>query len=91
MRATLSPEVKLLIGLMTYSMYFYFYIQLHVTKIEELGAGSVYCQIIDIIHPGKVSMNKVNWKAKNEYEFISNLKILQTAFDKVGIKRYVEV
>jgi len=91
MRAILSPEVKLLIGSMTSLMYFYFYIQLHVTKIEELGAGSVYCQIIDIIHPGKVSMNKVNWKAKNEYEFISNLKILQTAFDKVGIKRYVEV
>ena len=36
-------------------------------------------------------MNKVNWKAKNEYEFINNLKILQTAFDKVGVKRYVEV
>lgn len=36
-------------------------------------------------------MNKVNWKAKNDYEFINNLKILQTAFDKVGVKRYVEV
>ncbi len=56
-----------------------------------LGAGSVYCQIIDVIHPGKIALNKLNWKAKNDYEFIQNLKILQTAFSKIGIKRYVEV
>lgn len=36
-------------------------------------------------------MNKVNWRAKNDYEFISNLKLLQSAFEKVGVKRYVEV
>ncbi len=36
-------------------------------------------------------MAKVNWKAKNDYEFIGNLKILQNAFDKIGIKRHVEV
>ncbi len=36
-------------------------------------------------------MNKVNWRAKNDYQFIQNLKILQSAFDKIGIKRYVEV
>jgi RP/EB family microtubule-associated protein len=36
-------------------------------------------------------MNKVNWKAKNDYEFINNLKLLQTAFEKVGVKRYVDV
>lgn len=36
-------------------------------------------------------MNKVNWRAKKDYEFISNLKLLQSAFEKVGIKRYVEV
>lgn len=40
-------------------------LELNLTKIEQLGAGSVYCQIVDVIHPGKVSMNKVNWKAKN--------------------------
>ena len=51
----------------------------------------MYCQIVDVIHPGKVSMSKINWKAKNDYEFISNLKLLQNAFDKIGIKRHVEV
>lgn len=61
------------------------------TKIEQLGSGAVYCQIVDVIHPGKIALNKVNWRAKNDYEFIANLKILQSAFDKIGIKRYVEV
>jgi RP/EB family microtubule-associated protein len=65
--------------------------QLNLTKIEQLGSGAVYCQIVDSVHPGKVSMNKVNWKAKNDYEFIANLKILQSAFEKVGIKKHVEV
>lgn len=36
-------------------------------------------------------MAKVNWKAKNDYEFIGNLRLLQDAFKKIGIKRYVEV
>jgi RP/EB family microtubule-associated protein len=65
--------------------------QINLTKIEELGSGAVYCQVIDAIYPGKVSMSKVNWRAKNDYEFIGNYKVLQNAFEKLGIKRYIEV
>jgi RP/EB family microtubule-associated protein len=36
-------------------------------------------------------MAKVSWKAKADYEFLNNYKILQTAFDKFGIKRYIDV
>lgn len=46
---------------------------------------------MDVIYPGKIAINKVNWKAKLDYEFINNLKILQSAFDKLGIKRYIDV
>ncbi len=65
--------------------------QINLTKIEELGSGAVYCQIVDVVNPGKVALSKVNWKAKADYEFLNNYKILQNAFDKVGIKRYIEV
>ena len=36
-------------------------------------------------------MGKVNWKARNEYDFIGNLKILQASFLKLNIKRHIEV
>lgn len=65
--------------------------QLNLTKIEELGSGAVYCQILDVVHPGKVAMSKVNWRAKVDYEFLNNYKVLQNGFDKSGIKRYIEV
>jgi len=36
-------------------------------------------------------MSKVNWQAKNDYEYVYNYKILQTAFQKNGITRHVDV
>jgi len=40
-------------------------IQLNLSKIEQLGSGAVYCQIVDVVHPGKIVMSKINWKAKS--------------------------
>jgi microtubule-associated protein, RP/EB family len=50
----------------------------------------VYCQIIDAIHPNTVQIGKVNWLAKHDYEYAANYKILQNAFQKAGIARYVD-
>jgi hypothetical protein len=36
-------------------------------------------------------MGKVNWNAKHDYEYTYNYKILQTAFQKKGIARHVDV
>lgn len=40
---------------------------LEVTKIEQLGTGAVYCNLIDAMFPGKVAMQRVNWRARNEW------------------------
>jgi len=36
-------------------------------------------------------MHKVNWSAKQTFEFVANYKILQTAFTKVNIEKHVDV
>jgi len=46
---------------------------------------------MDALYPGTFAFSKVKWNAKHEYEFVENYKILQNAFDKNGVKRYIEV
>ena len=36
-------------------------------------------------------MNKIVWGAKHEFEFVNNYKVLQSAFDKNGIQRHIDV
>jgi len=33
-----------------------------VTKIEQLGSGSIYCHLLDAAYPGKVPLNKIKWQ-----------------------------
>ncbi|EGR33268.1 hypothetical protein IMG5_057330 [Ichthyophthirius multifiliis] len=61
--------------------------QLRITKIEQLGTGAIYCQLFDILFPGKIQLSKLNWKANQEYEFINNFKILQTGFAKLNVPK----
>lgn len=65
--------------------------KININDIEHCCTGAVYCQILDSIHPGKVKMNKVNWKAKHEHEFTNNFKILQEAFNEIKITKHIEI
>lgn len=65
--------------------------QLNLAKVEQCTNGAVYCSVVDACHPGKVSMRKVNWMARNDPEIIANYKVLQQAFDRCGIERHVDV
>ena len=60
-------------------------LDLHLKKIEELASGTVYCQFMDMLFPGKLTLAKVNFEAKHEHEFLKNFKVFQQAATKMGI------
>lgn len=66
-------------------------LDLNFQKIEQTASGAMACQICDIIFPGSIPMQKINWSAKSDYEFIQNYKLLQNAFDKHNVARHVDV
>mmetsp|Transcript_17462 Transcript_17462/g.25807 ORF Transcript_17462/g.25807 Transcript_17462/m.25807 type:complete len:327 (+) Transcript_17462:130-1110(+) len=66
-------------------------LKLNLTKIEETASGAVACQLTDYIYPGTIPMSRVNWDARSDYEFVQNYKLLQAAFKKKKIQRYVDV
>lgn len=66
-------------------------LSLNLVKIEETASGAVACQLLDIMYPGQVPMHKINWSAKQDFEFVSNYKVLQTCFTKLGVERHVDV
>ena len=43
------------------------------------------------MYPGKIALSRVNWNAKQDYEIISNFKLLQISFAKFDINRTIEV
>ncbi|KAI8865314.1 hypothetical protein GQ42DRAFT_129639 [Ramicandelaber brevisporus] len=65
-------------------------LQLNYTKIEQLGSGAAYAQIVDSIYLD-VPLTKVKFGAKQEYEYVNNFKVLQQIFDKHQIPRVVPV
>lgn len=38
-----------------------------------------------------VALNKVNWKAKHDYEYVNNFKLLQQSFTKLGLTKPIEI
>ncbi|KAI9340532.1 calponin homology domain-containing protein [Obelidium mucronatum] len=64
--------------------------QVNYTKIEQCGTGAVHCAIIDSIYKD-VPLSKVKFNAKQEYEYVTNFKILQAAFDKHKIDNAIPV
>jgi len=42
---------------------------------------------MDAMFPKVVAMSNVKFDASHEYEYVANFKVLQKAFDKVGITK----
>ncbi|GBM92453.1 Microtubule-associated protein RP/EB family member 3 [Araneus ventricosus] len=66
-------------------------LQSQYTKIEELCSGAAYCQFMDMLFPGSISLKKVKFKTNLEHEYIQNFKLLQAAFKKVGADKHIPV
>ncbi|KAG0082921.1 hypothetical protein BGZ93_002130 [Podila epicladia] len=54
-------------------------LMLNYTKIEQLGTGAAYVQIMDSIY-GDLPMSRVKFGTKHEYEYLGNYKVLQNCF-----------
>lgn len=63
----------------------------NLSKIEELCTGGVYCQFMDMLFPGCISLKKVKIDARLEHESIQNFKTLQATFKKVNIEKIIPV
>ncbi|KAH0619330.1 hypothetical protein JD844_019350 [Phrynosoma platyrhinos] len=66
-------------------------LQLNLTKIEQLCSGAVYCQFMDMLFPGSVTLKKVKFQAKLEHEYIQNFKVLQAGFKRMGVDKIIPV
>ncbi len=66
-------------------------LDLEIKAIEQTITGAIFCQLLDAAHPGTVRMNKVNWKAKLETEYISNFKIFQQGLSNNNIDKPINI
>jgi RP/EB family microtubule-associated protein len=68
-------------------------LNVNVGKVEEMATGAYYCQLLDMIYrdPPLVSLGKVNFAAKFDYEYVKNWNVLQAVFTAQGIQKYVDV
>ena len=66
-------------------------LNLKLTKIEQTASGAVACQLADYIFPGSINTSRVNWEAKNDYDYVNNYKLLQDSFNKHKVQRFVDV
>ncbi|CAL4123001.1 unnamed protein product, partial [Meganyctiphanes norvegica] len=62
-------------------------------KIEELCSGAAYCQFMDMLFPGHncVQLKKVKFSSIHEHEFLNNFKILQLAFKKMEVDKFIAI
>ncbi|EPZ32520.1 Microtubule-associated Mapre1-like protein [Rozella allomycis CSF55] len=65
-------------------------LDLNYTRIEQLGNGAAYCQIIDSIY-GDVPMQKIKFDTILDYEIIQNYKILQNSFLQHRIQKPIPI
>lgn len=54
---------------------------------SPLFPGAAYCQFMDMLFPGCISLKKVKFQAKLEHEYIHNFKLLQASFKRMNVDK----
>jgi len=67
------------------------FLEIHIEKVEQMANGANYCNLWDAIHPGTIPMSRVDFTARQEYEYTKNWKLLQNGFQKAGIEKQIPV
>ena len=66
-------------------------LDLKITSIDQTTTGAIFCQLLDACHPGSVKLNKVNWKANCETEYIYNFKLFQQGLNHNYINKPIDI
>jgi len=70
---------------------FHFSVVLFSRRVEELGTGAAYCQLLDILFPGQIPISRVKFDPKQESDCLDNFKIICSTFTKLDIDKSVDV
>uniref|UniRef100_A0A915LCS0 EB1 C-terminal domain-containing protein n=1 Tax=Meloidogyne javanica TaxID=6303 RepID=A0A915LCS0_MELJA len=57
----------------------------------QLHTGAGYCLFTEILFPGTINMKKVKFNSRMELDWLSNWKIVQTAWKQLGVEKVVAV
>lgn len=63
------------------------YSQTHPCLSLSFFSGAAYCQFMDMLFPGCISLKKVKFQAKLEHEYIHNFKLLQASFKRMNVDK----
>ncbi|XP_073327210.1 uncharacterized protein [Pagrus major] len=59
------------------------------TKVEQVCTGAAFCQLMDWMFPGSLDLSRVRFQSYNMVDCIHNYSLLQAAFRKVGVVRFI--
>ncbi|KAJ3444709.1 microtubule-associated protein rp/eb family member [Anaeramoeba flamelloides] len=60
-------------------------------KLEDCKNGVAYCRVMNKLFPSVLSLSKINQMPTQDFEINRNYKVLQTAFQKIGVRKPIEI
>ncbi|XP_074537151.1 uncharacterized protein LOC141799020 isoform X2 [Halichoeres trimaculatus] len=66
-------------------------LQTDFSNVEQVCAGAAFCQLMDWCFPGSLDLAQVRFLSENDEDSHANYSILQAAFKKVGVLRFIPV